>query len=106
MENVGEKARVEAKALLQYVVTVEGLAGAREGLYQVLCLARSSCEMVMKDGLGKEVCLWDTLYRQIVLGHKVSWVKVKKICDNPDTSTRSDCPQFHVASAADYTEWK
>ena len=66
LEDVGQKARVEAKALLQYVITVEGLAGVREGLYQVLGQARSSWNMVGKDVLGKEVCLWDTLYRQLV----------------------------------------
>jgi len=99
LEDVGEKARVEAKALLQYVITVEGLAGVREGLYKVLGQARSSWNMVVKDVLGKEVCLWDTLYRQIVtkrvvelLGLNVCEVvgnvkkEVKKVCDNSEYS--------------------
>ena len=97
LEDVGDKARVEAKALLQYVISVEGLAGVREGLYQVLGQARSSWNMVGKDVLGKEVCLWDTLYRHLVtervvelLGHKVSEVvrnvkeEVKKVFDNSE----------------------
>jgi len=97
VEDVGEKARTEAKALLQYVVTVEGLAGVREGLYKVLGQARDSWYMVGQVVLGREVCLWDTLYRQIVtqrvvelLGHKVTEVvgnvklEVKKVFDNPD----------------------
>ena len=46
LEDIGEKARVEAKALLQYVISVEGLAGVREVLYQILGLARISWNMV------------------------------------------------------------
>ena len=46
LEDIGLKARVEAKALLQYVISVEGLAGVREVLYQILGLARISWNMV------------------------------------------------------------
>ena len=96
LEDVGEKAREEARALLQYVVTVEGLVGVREGLYQVLGLARDTWNKVAKDTLGKEICLWDTLYRQLLTDRVVEIVRqrVKEVVGNTKVEVQRLCDNW------------
>merc|ERR550519_1089834 len=95
MDNVNAKARVEARALFEYVTNVEGLAGVREGLYQLLRSNKDNWEKVVSDTLGHDVCLWDAMHRQLVKERVVEIVKqrvvetvdninmeVKKVCSN------------------------
>jgi len=76
--DVVNKARVEAKSLLEYVTTVEGLVGLREGLYHVLGQSKGgSWDKVMISTMGKEVCLWDTLYREQLTNRVVELLSQK-----------------------------
>jgi len=77
LKDVEKKARDEATALLQYVENVEGLVGVREGLYKVLGMDREYWIKVVQETLGKEVCLWDTLYRQLVTDRVVEIVTMR-----------------------------
>jgi len=66
LDDMGGEVRDEAKGLLTYVATVEGLVGVREGLYIVLGENREVWEKTSNEAFGKKLCLWDVLYKQIL----------------------------------------
>merc|ERR1719154_46138 len=94
--DVDEKARDEASTLFQYVENVEGLVSVREGLYQILGLNRDNWRKVVKESVGKELCLWDTLYRKLVTDRVVEIVtlKVKNIVSSTKLEVEKMCSNW------------
>ena len=97
-DDVAASASVEAKSLLEYVTTVEGLVGLREGLYQALSECKGvAWNNVMVGTLGMEICIWNTLYNQQLtnrvvelLGHRIREVVGKVKIEVPTVLSNSE----------------